>query len=101
MLLSISNAQFCWFFPIATPCPHVGPLLWTIDISNSTLNVFVLLFDVTEMNATFSYGLAVICEQTNSWLKPYLNMLRNFSGERSQFYYLFFISSFQLSTLLF
>jgi hypothetical protein len=31
----------------------------------------------------------VICEQTNSWLKQYLNMLRNFSGERSKFYYLF------------
>ena len=31
----------------------------------------------------------VICEQTNSWLKQYLNMLCNFSGERSKFYYLF------------
>ena len=31
----------------------------------------------------------VICEQTNSWLKQYLSMLCNFSGERSKFYYLF------------
>ena len=31
----------------------------------------------------------VICEQTNAWLKQYLNMLCNFSGERSRFYYLF------------
>ena len=31
----------------------------------------------------------VVCEQTNSWLKSYLNMLMNFSGGRSKFYYLF------------
>ena len=31
----------------------------------------------------------VVCEQTNSWLKQYLNVLSNFSGQRSKFYYLF------------
>lgn len=31
----------------------------------------------------------VVCEQTNSWLKQYLNILCNFSGQRSKFYYLF------------
>ena len=36
----------------------------------------------------------VICEQTNSWLKQYLNMLCNFSGERSKFYYLFLFHLF-------
>jgi hypothetical protein len=38
--------------------------------------------DLTDINT-------VICEQTNSWLKQYLNMLCNFSGERSTFYYFF------------
>lgn len=31
----------------------------------------------------------VVCEQTNAWLKQYLNILCNFSGQRSRFYYLF------------
>lgn len=43
--------------------------------------------DLTNVNT-------VICEQTNSWLKQYLNMLRNFSGERSKFYYLFLFHLF-------
>jgi len=36
----------------------------------------------------------VICEQTKSWLKQYLNMLCNFSGERSKYYYLFLFHLF-------
>ena len=31
----------------------------------------------------------VVCEQTNAWLKQYLNILCNLSGQRSKFYYLF------------
>ena len=31
----------------------------------------------------------VICEQTNSWLKQYVNILCNLSGDHSKFYYLF------------
>jgi hypothetical protein len=31
----------------------------------------------------------VVCEQRNSWLKQYLNILCNFSGQRSKFYYMF------------
>ena len=30
----------------------------------------------------------VICEQTNSWLKQFVNILCHFSGSRSKFYYL-------------
>ena len=33
----------------------------------------------------------IVCEQTNSWLKQYLNTLCNLSGERSKFYYLFLV----------
>ena len=31
----------------------------------------------------------VVCEQTNSWLKQFINILCNLSGQRSKFYYLF------------
>jgi hypothetical protein len=36
----------------------------------------------------------VVCEQTNSWLKQYLNILCNFSGERSKFYCIFLFHLF-------
>ena len=48
---------------------------------------------LTDCNITSRMDLVdvdtMICEQTNSWLKQYLNILRNFSGERSKYYYLF------------
>ena len=48
---------------------------------------------LTDRNINLRLDLAdvntMICEQTNSWLKQYLNILRNFSGERSKYYYLF------------
>lgn len=38
--------------------------------------------DLTDVNT-------IVCEQTNAWLKQYINILCNLSGQRSKFYYLF------------